>query len=101
MDAVFQSLNTTNFDPNLNDVKQGSIATMEMLGKTFSGILIAFQQQINKDQDLEDKIQTIFNRIDKIDTNLSETQQSIKTAVNTMDNKLKQLSAMVKQYQNS
>ena len=90
MDAVFQSLNTTNFDPNLNDVKQGSIATMEMLGKTFSGILIAFQQQINKDQDLEDKIQTIFNRIDKIDTNLSETQQSIKTAVNTMDNKLKQ-----------
>ena len=90
MDSVFQSIATTNFDSNLNDVKQRSLATMEMFGKTFSGILIAFQQQINKDQDLEEKIQTIFSRIDKIDDNLIQTQKSIKNEVNKMNEKLQQ-----------
>eukprot|EP01084_Bolivina_argentea_P052000 95558_1 len=88
MDEALKALTTINFDPNLKDIQDGSIATMQMFSKTFGGILIAFQQQINKDKEHEEKLCDIYNKIENIDSALIQTNKSIEIAVNNMDNKL-------------
>ena len=95
MDAAFkalQNIGVTNVDENLRDVQLGSIATMEMFGKTFSGILIAFQRQLNSQSEIESKLQDIDSKIKGLDSKLTETQQSIENAVDSMDYKLQQQS---------
>eukprot|EP01083_Nonionella_stella_P012978 36643_1 len=88
MDESLQRMAAMNFDPELKQIQDGSIASMQMMGKTFCGILIAFQQQINRDKEHEDKLSDIYTKITKIENNILATNRSINAAVNDINTKL-------------
>ena len=90
--SAVRSIGSKSVCSELDDVQLGSIAAMEMFGRTFSGILVALQRRMDKETEIESRFKDIDQKIKGLDTKLSDSQSSMDRAVNEMDHKLQRQS---------
>ena len=75
-------MDTSHFDHVLKQLQDGSLCTMEMLSKTFAGMLIQFQQQLSKNKQNEQRFEEISTQLD----NISERQAKMETKLTEINN---------------